>query len=112
MRDHKSRKMEASPYEPARMLAVGNRTSTLFPTKILVVSDVANAVPPMDLNSDWLRVVVDRSEVEALNVSHAATELSRVLANRNTVERYRKNVDLTIFGYSNDPRELFEIPEV
>ena len=64
------------------------------------------------LCADWLRVVVDRTEVEALDVSRTATLLSRVLANRNAVERHRGRVDLAFHGYSNDPRELYDIPEV
>ena len=65
-----------------------------------------------DLGADWLRVVVDRSEVEALDVSGTAATLSRVLADRDAVERYRGRVDLAFFGYSNDSRELRDIPEV
>jgi hypothetical protein len=65
-----------------------------------------------DLGADWLRVVVDRSEVEALDVSRTAAVLSRVLADRDAVERYRGRVDVAFLGYSNDPRELCGIPEV
>ena len=65
-----------------------------------------------DLGADWLRVVVDRSEVEALDVSGTAATLSRLLADRDTVERYRGRLDLAFLGYSNDPRELRDIPEV
>ena len=65
-----------------------------------------------DLGADWLRVVVDRSEVEALEVSRTAVIISRVLANRSAVEQYQGRVDLAFFGYSNDPRELCDIPEV
>ncbi len=65
-----------------------------------------------DLDADWLHVVVDRSEVEALDVSGTAATLSRVLADRDTVERYRGRLDLAFLGYSNDPRELRDIPEV
>ena len=65
-----------------------------------------------DLGADWLRVVVDRSEVEALDVSRTAAILSQALADRNAVARYRGRVDLAFLGYSNDPRELCDIPEV
>ena len=110
--DRKGIKPETTTHEPVRTLAGGSRAATVVLKNNLVASDAAKVVPPVDSNSDWLRVVVNRSEVEALDVSHAATKLSRVLANRNTVERYRKNVDLAFFGYSNDPRELYDIPEV
>ena len=65
-----------------------------------------------DSGADWLRVVVDRSEVEATDVSGTAATLSRMLADKDTVERYRGRVDLAFFGYSNDPRALRDIPEV
>ena len=66
----------------------------------------------VDLGDDWLRVAVDRSAVEALDVSGTALILSRVLADKTAVERYRGRVELTFSGYVNDPRELYEIPEV
>lgn len=65
-----------------------------------------------DMGDDWLRVVVDRSDVEALDVSGTAETLSCVLADRDAVERYRGRVDLAFFGYTNVPRELRDIPEV
>ena len=111
-RDHNGIKTETTTHEPVRTLAGGSRAATEVLTNNQIASEAAKLILPADSNSDWLRVVVDRSEVEALDVSHAATELSRVLANRNTVEHYRKNVDLAFFGFSNEPRELYEIPEV
>ena len=45
-------------------------------------------------------------------MSRTAATLSRVLADRNSVQRYRGRVDLSFHGYSSDPRELYEIPEV
>ena len=65
-----------------------------------------------DVGADWLRVVVDRADVEALDVSGTAETLSCLLADRDAVERYRGSVDLAFFGYTNDPRELCDIPEV
>ena len=65
-----------------------------------------------DSSADWLRVDVGRSEVEALDVSRTTSILSRVLADRDAVERYRGRVDLAFLGYSNDTRELYEILEV
>ena len=62
--------------------------------------------------SDRLFVVVDRTDVEAGDVSRAATALLRALANSETIERLRGRVDVAFHGYSDDPRELYEIPEV
>ena len=63
-------------------------------------------------SSDRLFVVVDRTEVEAGDVSRAATALLRALAKRETIERLQGRVDVAVHGYSDDPRELYEIPEV
>ena len=80
----------------------GNSVTASAP--VTVLQDGADA--------DWLRVVVSRAEVEAVDVSRTAAVLSRVLADRSAVQRYRGRVDLSFYGYSNDPRELYEIPEV
>ena len=77
-----------------------------------VTGEAAEMGSREDSGADWLRVVVDRSDVEALDVSGTAETLSRVLADRDAVERYRGSVDLAFFGYINDPRELRDIPEV
>ena len=61
---------------------------------------------------DRLFVVVDRTDVEAGDISRAATALLRALANRESIERLRGGVDMAFHGYSDDPRELYEIPEV
>ena len=60
----------------------------------------------------WLSVVVGRSEVEALDTVRVARALSLTLADRAAIKRYRGRVDLAFDGYSNDRRELYEIPEV
>ena len=59
-----------------------------------------------------LSVVADRGEVEVVEVSRVAGILLRVVANRETAERFRGRVDLSFHGYSSDPREVYEIPEV
>lgn len=64
------------------------------------------------VRQDLLRVVVSRAEVEALDVSRAMAILSRVLADRETVERYRGRLELVFSGYASDARELYSIPEV
>ena len=77
-----------------------------------VTDEAAGMGSREDLGADWLRVVVDRSEVEALDVSGTAATLSRVLTDKDAVERYRGRVDIAFFGYSSDSRELRDIPEV
>ena len=61
---------------------------------------------------DWLGVVVDRGDVEANDISATLSSLSRVLADRETVRRFRGRVEIAFHGYNNDPREIYEIPEL
>lgn len=63
-------------------------------------------------SADRLFVVVDRTDVESGDVSRAATALLRALGTRETIERLRGRVDVVFHGYSDDSRELYEIPEV
>ena len=73
----------------------------------------AGGVGPRDcMRAERLCVVVDRSEVAALEISRTARVLSRVLASKDAIEWYRGRLDLAFSGYTDDPRELFEIPEV
>ena len=98
--------------EPARPVADGNHGTTAPQLADWVPGDAARMRFRDDLGTDWLRVVVNRTEVEALDVSRTAAMLSRVLANGNAVERHQGRVDLGFHGYSNDPRELYDIPKV
>ena len=93
-------------------VAEGGHVTTAQSSEYSAVGKTAGMGYRKDLGADWLRVVVDRSEVEALDVSRTAAVLSRVLADRDAVERYRGRVDVAFLGYSNDPRELCGIPEV
>ena len=65
-----------------------------------------------DTDRDWLHVVVDRVDVEKNDISRAARMLSQVLVDKHAVVRYRGRIELSFFGYSHDPRELYEIQKV
>ncbi len=101
-------KREPTTHEAVRLVAEKSPITTALQSE----GKVTGVGLRGDLGAEWLRVVVDRSEVEALDVSRTAVTLSRVLIDRNSVEQYRGRVDLTFFGYFDDPRELYEIPEV
>lgn len=102
----------AATRDPVRPVAEESHVPTAELTEDSETTEVAQGTFEEDLNSGWLRVVVERSEVEALDISRPAALLSRVLADRNAVERYRGCVDLAFLGYSDDSRELYEIAEV
>ena len=105
--------LHSAAYEPVRSLADKGQGTTAPPSGGLATVHAAKLGSPEEgLCADVFRVVVNRIEVEALDVSRTASLLSRVLADRNTVERHKGRVDLAFYGYSSDPRELYEIPEV
>ena len=103
---------DSAACEPARSVADRSQGTTAPPLGDLVTGDAARMGSREGLCADVFRVVVDRIEVEALDVSRTASLLSRVLADRNAVEQHRGRVDLAFHGYSDDPRELYDIPEV
>ena len=103
---------DSTAYEPARYFPDISQGTTPLPSGDLVTGGAARVGFQEGLCTDWFRVVVDRTEVEALDVSRTASLLSRVLADRNAVEGHQGRVDLAFLGYSNDPRELYDIPEV
>ena len=113
-------------YSPEEVAGAQEATSGEPATAVWPVSDGTSAVVVRDGSSgkrtgvafqrsasdDRLRVIVDRREVEAVEVSRAGGSLLGVVANRETVERFRGRVDLAFHGYAGDPREVYEIPEV
>ena len=103
---------DSTAQEPARPFAERSHVTNAQPSENRATGEAAGMRFRRDLGADWLRVVPERPEVEALDVSRSALILSRVLADRSAVERYRGGVELAFFGYSNDPREVHDIPEV
>ena len=64
------------------------------------------------LGFDGINVVISREEVESIDTSSTMKTLSSVIADRETVQRFRGRVQITFHGFDNDPREVYEIPEV
>ena len=103
---------DSTAHEPARSFGDGGPAAAASLSGNSVTAGAPVTVLQDGADADWLRVVVFRAEVDTVDVSRTAAVLSRVLADRSTVQRYRGRVDLSFYGYSNDPRELYEIPEV
>ena len=103
---------DSTPHEPARSFGDGRQAAAASVSGNLVTAGTPGTEFQEGADADWLRVAVYRAEVEAIDVSRTAAVLSRVLADRSAVQRYRGRVDLSFHGYSKDPRELYEIPEV
>ena len=103
---------DSTTNEPAPAVPAGGHSTAapLLPGR--VAGRPGTVGVPERLGADWVRVVVERTDVEAVDVSRTTARLSRLLASRDIIERFQGRVDLAFHGYSNDPRELYEIPEV
>jgi hypothetical protein len=60
---------------------------------------------------DGLVLHASRSEVEARDIDHASTALDNLL-NPEVAHRLKGRLIFEIRGYEDDPRDLYEIPEV
>lgn len=65
-----------------------------------------------DSEIDSLFVVASREDVESGSLQELLNTLSSLMSSKEAVLRFLGKVDFRIHGYDNDPRELFEIPEV
>ena len=62
--------------------------------------------------ADSLSVLIDRRDVERVDVSPTLAILSQLLRDRETVIKFRGGLDIGFAGYDEDPREVHEIEEV
>ena len=69
-------------------------------------------VPWDRLGIDWINVLISREEVERADTSSTISVLSSVIADRETVLRFRGRVQITFRGFDYDPREVYEVPEI
>ena len=65
-----------------------------------------------DVGVDWLGVAVSRSDVENGDTSATLGTLSGLLDTDATVRRFRGRVNVSFDGFNDDPREIYEIPEI
>ena len=66
----------------------------------------------LKLGVDSIVMVVSRDEVESLDLSGCLGVLDSLIDSREKAMRFRDRVNFSVDGYNDDPRELFEIPEV
>jgi hypothetical protein len=61
---------------------------------------------------DSIVLVASRDEVERIDLSRCLQVLDSLIESRERAMRFRDQMVFTVDGYNDDPRELFEIPEV
>ena len=64
------------------------------------------------LEPDLVMIGIGRDKVESNDISLALSTLADLFADPNTVRRLQGRVSLLFEGYDDDPREVYEIPEV
>lgn len=64
------------------------------------------------LKADFFMVGIGRDKVESNDISLALSTLTDLFAAPDTVRRLQGRVALVFEGYDDDPREVYEIPEV
>lgn len=62
--------------------------------------------------ADSLAVVIDRQDVERVDISPTLAVLNRLLRDRETVRKFRRKLEIGFAGYDGDSREVHEIEEV
>jgi hypothetical protein len=66
----------------------------------------------LELGANSIVLVVSRDEVERLDFSGCLGVLDSLIESREKAMRFRDRVVFGVDGYNDDPRELFEVPEV
>lgn len=64
------------------------------------------------LKPDFLMVGIGRDKVESNDIAPALSTLTDLFADPNAVRRLQGRVSILFEGYDDDPREVYEIPEV
>ncbi len=55
---------------------------------------------------------IDRSDIESLDPLPLSTFFQRIVSNEALSRKFQGRIELSVAGYHNDPRELWEIPRV
>ncbi len=90
------------------------RVSTLLPPPSDVLDEVQHywAINDVLVTSEHFHFIIDRQEVESLDVSPIRDFFDRILRTKELAAHCQGKVEISFHGYNEDPRELFEIPEM
>lgn len=66
----------------------------------------------VDSPFDFLQIVESRINVESGNISDMLAILNKIRSDTFPIVMCQSQVDISIDGYENDHRELYEVPEV
>lgn len=129
--DDISRECYWAVFDPAATSTTGKGWKLTVPAKNVLSgqkSDVLAFLPPTidasevmeeywALNnivgeSDYIHFIIDRPEVEALDTTRAREFFDRLRTSKELAAHCRGTIEISLYGYEEDDRELFEILEV
>jgi hypothetical protein len=61
---------------------------------------------------DFVLYAIDRDDIESGNTDHIGSFIERIYLNDSLCRKFQGRIEVSISGYDDDPRELWEIPEV
>lgn len=64
------------------------------------------------VTSEHIHFFIDRNEVTSLDVTSVRNFFDRIRSTKELAAHCQGKVEISYYGYDNDPRELFEIPEM
>lgn len=90
------------------------RISKLLPPSSDILDEVQQywAINEVLVTSEHVHFIIDRAEVEALSVSSIRSFLNRILRTKELAAHCQGKIEISFHGYDEDPRELYEIPEM
>lgn len=62
--------------------------------------------------ADLVIYIIPREDIESLNIDNTIGFFERLLATKSLAKSLQGKIDFAIDGYDDDPRELWQIPEV
>jgi len=91
-----------------------DRISALLPPPADYLSEVENywEMNEIIVEHDHFLFIVGREEIETMDVTNARNFFDRLRRTKELAEHCQGKVEIVFHGYDDDPRELFEIPEV
>ncbi|RZI26808.1 DUF4365 and DUF1817 domain-containing protein [Pseudomonas orientalis] len=86
----------------------------LLPPPSDYLSEVENywAMNDIIVNHKYFLFIIDRVDVDALDFSNVRGFFDRIRSTREIAEHCQGKIEISFHGYDQDPRELYEVPEV
>ena len=61
---------------------------------------------------DYFHIIISKSEIERVDLTNSFARLQELLKDKETIEHFHQRVDISVSGFDDYSKELYEIPEV